>query len=558
MTLTGEVEPAAYVTELFEGDGTTAVFLTSAPPFHPARRSGGGLLLNDTFQQATLDHNLWTASDPGSALSLGPAGLLLSGGDGQDGGTTLTAINPIEIGGTLLFEIGGVTLGSASNGVLGGLYSGLPTRATCVAGFDVKQGNGTTVVTPLVSGVEVGAGITILGGHTYTLRLRLHCPESQRVGQIFYAMAEGTVQSFGGTLTESALNVVFEVQDLGVSSGTPSTLLYDGVLASSPAVCVFALVNCEQMFGSVNFCRATQQGSVWITSTPPSAQTKTRLIGIAGEGVDCRVSSGGTITFFAGRVPVAGELIAVRYRLANRSVARLSDADSIATEAASGVGGTAQWLGKVSSPVARSSVDCENAAAALLSVATSEDAALSGQYTAVNPDADIWPGDVLAISQSDADRSVLVRKVVITDGGASPALISYEISFANDWAEALGIKVTQAIATDAVLPSEAKSVAGSGVLPSLAHLQVLTASSTALQIDAGTDPLNGGGFEVRRRDGAFSPGSDQDLVLRSPVRSFSIPRQAQLERYYVKQYDGSAQPVYSRFSSAIFTNLPLG
>ncbi len=63
---------------------------------------------------------------------------------------------------------------------------------------------------------------------------------------------------------------------------------------------------------------------------------------------------------------------------------------------------------------------------------------------------------------------------------------------------------------------------------------------------------------MRRRDGAFGAGVDQDLVLRSPVRSFSVPREAQVERYYVRMYDGSAPPVFSRLSSAIFTDIPVG
>jgi hypothetical protein len=78
-----------------------------------------------------------------------------------------------------------------------------------------------------------------------------------------------------------------------------------------------------------------------------------------------------------------------------------------------------------------------------------------------------------------------------------------------------------------------------------------------LQVDAGMAPPAGGGFEVRRRDWDFSAGVDQDLVLRSPVRSFSIPRAAQVERYYARMFDGSTPPVYSRFSSAVFTNLPV-
>jgi hypothetical protein len=86
---------------------------------------------------------------------------------------------------------------------------------------------------------------------------------------------------------------------------------------------------------------------------------------------------------------------------------------------------------------------------------------------------------------------------------------------------------------------------------------VVSATGTALQVDAGMVPPAGGGFEVRRRDGNFGPGVDQDLVLRSPVRSFSIPREGQVEHYYVRMYDGSTPPLYSRFSSAVFTDLPV-
>jgi hypothetical protein len=77
-------------------------------------------------------------------------------------------------------------------------------------------------------------------------------------------------------------------------------------------------------------------------------------------------------------------------------------------------------------------------------------------------------------------------------------------------------------------------------------------------VDAGTAPPAGGGFEVRRRDWEFGASVDAaDLVLRSPVRSFTIPRAAQVERFYIRMYDASSPPVYSRFSSAVFVNAPV-
>jgi hypothetical protein len=47
-------------------------------------------------------------------------------------------------------------------------------------------------------------------------------------------------------------------------------------------------------------------------------------------------------------------------------------------------------------------------------------------------------------------------------------------------------------------------------------------------------------------------------VLRSPVATFSLPRAAEREQFFIRMYDGSAPPLYSRVSAAIFTNVPVG
>jgi hypothetical protein len=218
--------------------------------------------------------------------------------------------------------------------------------------------------------------------------------------------------------------------------------------------------------------------------------------------------------------------------------------------------GTARWLGKVLRPLARCSADCEAAAQAVLALASSRSAALAGSYAAINPTADIWPGDVLAITANGQTLNVVVRMVTIADGHALPELLTYRIAFANDWAEALGVTLSEAIAPDVYLPPTAET-APEQVLANLQQLSVASATTTTLQIDAGTDPPAGGGFEVRLRDWDFGAGVDQNLVLRSPVRSFSIPRTAQVESYYVRMYDASNPPLYSRQSSAVFTNLPV-
>lgn|GEM_PF-2136160 len=258
-------------------------------------------------------------------------------------------------------------------------------------------------------------------------------------------------------------------------------------------------------------------------------------------------------------VPVAGEVVSVFYRVPARSRARLASTTSIASEGSDGLPGVARWLGKIEQPLTRSSADCENAAAAMLVFSTNPTATWSGNYTGVNLQmgADVWPGDVLSLPQpSGAALDVIVRTIKIICRANGPEVMEYTVAFANDWAEGLSLKLSESISTDVILPQSAESAPG-GVLSNLQQLQVSSISTTAIGINAGVAPPSGGGFEVRRRDWDFGAGVDQDLVLRSPVQNFTIPRAAQVEQYFIRMYDGSNPPVYSRFSSAVFTNVPV-
>ena len=145
------------------------------------------------------------------------------------------------------------------------------------------------------------------------------------------------------------MQMVFELVDEGVSSNTPATVLYDtaatgAAVTGTPGTCVFAAVDSANLVGSVASVEVTRPGSLWVVSTLPNGTVATRLIGAAGQGVDCEVDYGsqvgtpGKVTFFAGRVPVAGERVTVSYRNQGRAVARIADAVSVAAEAAAGAG----------------------------------------------------------------------------------------------------------------------------------------------------------------------------------------------------------------------------
>lgn len=574
VTLSGAMEPSAYWTEVFLGDGTTTVFNLQGEPEAPD--AGHGTLLADPFTGTSFDLQRWAISDPGSHLSVSGgtsgAGLSMTGGNGVDGGTVLQAWDAVEVGGTLVAQFSGVVLAAASAGVVCGMYAGTVLQANCFAGFNVRQSGGQTVLTPMVNGVETGTTFTLISGHSYTLRLRMHCVEMLRVRQSYYAMVDAAggaqVQVFGGGLVSAPAALVFEIRDEGSSSNTPITVLYDGTVATSPALVSFVAVNSVQLFGSIGNVLLTRTGSAWVRSLNAMTGTPfTRLIGKASQGADCSVTSSATgkVTFSTGRAPAAGEYVTVSYRGRRRAVARLADAASLAAEAAGGGIGTARWLGKTISPLARCTADCESAAQAVLSFSTNRAAAVTGRYTAVNPAGagDIWPGDVLALTTNGDLVSAVVRTVEVQEQGASPEALTYEIAFANDWAEGLGVKLSEAIAADALLPQTALELASGASAPVLANLQQLTfvASATALTVDAGVTQPTGGGFEVRRRDGGFGAGGNSsasgDLVLRSPVRGFTIPRAAVQEAFFVRMYDASIPPRYSRESTAIYTDLPI-
>jgi hypothetical protein len=462
ITVSGLEEPAAYWTELFPGDGTTAVFNLLGQPDAP--NAAHATLIAEPFNEAVLNRQLWQLTDPGSAISLTDAGLTVAGGNGLDGQTTLAAWDSTEIGGSLVLTLDAVSFGPGSAGIVGGFYNGDLVQANCFAGWNLRPSSGNTIATPMIDGVEAGSSLTLVAGHTYTLRLRLHCPELLRVQQSFYAMVDAmvdamaddpsgpTVAQFGAGTNPAPCSLVFEARDEASASNTPATVLYDGSVALSPAQATLAPINSLSLVGSIGSLALARTGTCWVRSTSSTGSQWTRLAGKASEGADCSVTSSaaGHVTFFAGRIPAAGETVAVSYRGRQRAIARVADPASLAAEAAGGGVGTARWLGHVVQPPARSSADCESAAQAILSFAANRAAALSGSYTAINPPtADLWPGDLLTLLTQGATLNGIIRRVTVSQQGASPEALTYRVAFANDWAEGLGLKLSETIRAEA-------------------------------------------------------------------------------------------------------------
>ena len=557
VTITGLTEPLQYVTELFEGDGATVLFQLQREPFRIARP----ILLNEEFAASSLNTSIWNVNDSGGYLRVGGGGLALAGGAGTDGTTTLTAIDPVELGGEVVIEAGFVQLNSGSDGVLCGLYSGAINIANCIAGYRVKTSGSNTTLVPLVDGTEVGTTFSLQAGHSYILRLHIHSTELQRMMNSYFSYGSGGPAVYGGGTVQSRLQLLFELQDMALLPyvNIGSTILYDGAIPSSPAIASFACVNSANLQGNIGYFKVTQPGTMWVASTPTSGTPFTRRIGANTQGADCNVLRSGFLHFYKLAIPQPGEMLAVTYRVGAPSVARFAN-NNPPQPGGTGTPAVSQWVGHVIHPPARSSVDCENACQALLDFASNPAASLKGSYRFRNlqDQSDIWPGDALGFKSPSAglNVSVIVRRVVIESTSSSPEVMNYRVDFANDWAETIAMKLASEISQEVYLPQQPETTAGN-YLANLNSLQVTLINATSIVVNAGLTPPSGGGFEVRSQDYTFGAAGGEGLVLRSPVPNFTITRSTDEEQFFIRMYDGSTPPLYSRVSSAIFTNAPI-
>ena len=432
VTVCGEDEPVAYVTEYFLGDGVTTQFYLTANPYFPA--TSKSTIISELFNETQINQCVWGVTGGTGYLTLGAGGLTMNGGNGIDGETLLTWIDPVEMGGTLLLEAVGVTLAAGSTGVLPGLFVGTNKQATCTAGFQATAQDGTGAVTlqPLIQGSPVGTSYAINPAYQYTLKVRVHCPEDERALAIYRSFGDGNPITSGGQLNAAPGNVQMEIQQFvnGVG-GTPVTL-YDGAIANLPAACNVVAASSINLIGTMRALNLTNLGSGWVVSTPPSGAAYTRRVGTTGEAAECHLERTGRVVFYTGYTPVAGEQIAVSYRTVGRAVGRAVNTASQQALASAGMPTEAAWIGSVTSPAARSSADCRNAALVMEQAAASVSALWSGTYKGSRSSfaADVWPGDALLLNapSTNLDAQVVVRTVTVSYKASYPDLVEYAIA----------------------------------------------------------------------------------------------------------------------------------
>jgi hypothetical protein len=63
--------------------------------------------------------------------------------------------------------------------------------------------------------------------------------------------------------------------------------------------------------------------------------------------------------------------------------------------------------------------------------------------------------------------------------------------------------------------------------------------------------------EVRAHDYGWGPSNDRNLLGRFTTQTFNLPRLARAQNYFLRLYDNSSPPKYSRYSAALHVDYPL-
>jgi hypothetical protein len=558
ITVCGEHEPVAYVTEYFLGDGVTATFDLTAGPFYPPLSKT--TIVSELFNEGQINSLLWLNSGAFGCFTVGAAGLTMNGGNGIDGDTTLTWIDQVEMGQTLLLEADGVTLFPGSTGIIAGFFVGIETSTECIVGFQAtaQAGTGAVSIQPIIEGTATGSIYAINASNQYTLRARVHCPECERQTAVYRSFGDTGAITQGGQEIPSSANLLLEIQEFVGGVGGIPVILYDGSIASIAGSCKVVAASSINLIGTMRAFRLTNLGTGWVVSTPSGGGPYTRRVGSVAEAAECHVERTGKVVFYAGYTPQLGEQVAINYRTSGRAVGRAVNAASQQALQLAGLPAVSTWIGTVTNPVARSSADCRNAALVIEQAAASVSALWSGSYrgTNLNFPSDIWPGDELLLNapSTSINDQVVVRSVKMSYQSSYPDIVEYNIEFANDWAEDLAIKTSSFVPADAELPAQIAPT----VLQNLTTMTITAINRTIVTINTNVAPPTGGGFEIRRRDFAFMPGEAPDLVARTTEPNITLSRQSANDRFYFRMFDGATPPNYSEFSTALFINLPLG
>ena len=545
ITVIGGTEPAMYARDCFTSTGTTKVFSLSQLRYAPKT----AIQVEDDFRGTALDTTKWT-SDAAAPLSF------VSGGVACAGAVALRYRDRLEAGGTILLEQTGISYGSGA-GVVGGLYSGGFDVSHCIAGVRLNGGQ----IQPVIGGVANGSAGPLQPGMLYEFRTIVSHPEPIRAGQAYASSVCNGTNARSSQVWTGTTHVMLTMRRINPADASttsaPQVVIFEGTLANVPAYVDYLPLWGTGLTCTLGHASATNYGAVWVQSAAPGQPWRTRVIGDVTAGAEC-FFTGRELHFTAASQPVFNEKIEVLYRTQRLACGRVISAPSAQALANNEDSGTRAMVIQVTAPAPRTSLDCEQAARALLDDLTQP--GYSGEYECSLEQlpqgaSDVQPGERWNIGAETwgLNCAVIVREVEIEFQHLSDSHAVFKVRFANDAAKLFSLRFgrTKHNALLAVVSSsqgEDVSARPAG----LADARISNWTATSITVDAGIAPASGGGIEVRvEGDWGWGTGMDKNLVGRFTTQSFSLPFTGVTQAFYLRQFDGSNPPRYSTYSTVL-------
>ncbi|HEX9198338.1 MAG TPA: hypothetical protein VF865_02175 [Acidobacteriaceae bacterium] len=546
VTVVGGTEPAMYVRDCFTATGKQQAFAMSRLPF----KMQTAIQVEDDFHGSALDTTKWRSDFP-APLTLTQSGVACAGP------VALRYRDRLEMGGLIILEQTGINY-TGGQGVIGGLFSGGFAFNYCLAGVLLNGGQVQTIV----DGVVNAPVKQLSANKRYEFRTLVFHPEPIRAGQVYSSSVCNGPNARSSQVWFGTTHVVLTMRELdpadASTTSTPQVVLYDGTLENVPAYADYMPLWGLNLTCTLGHASATNEGAVWVQSAAPGQPWRTRLISDIAAGAECYFTSTPELHFSSSAQPVANEQIEVFYRARGLACGRVKDSQSVQAMQNSEDSGVRSMVVHVGSPVPRTSLDCEQAARALLDDLTKT--RYSGEYqgwigSLPGGANDVQPGEQWNISATALGVTcpVLVRDVEIDFQDLTDAHAQFKVRFANDAAEPFALHFGRAKrnALISVVSSDQQEDI-SGRPSALPDARVAAWGATTLNIDAGTDPLPGGGFEVRvEGDWGWGMAVDRNLVGRFMSRNFTLPKTTAAQEFYLRQFDGSAPARYSPYASVL-------
>ena len=358
-------------------------------------------------------------------------------------------------------------------------------------------------------------------------------------------------------------------------------MLYDDVLPTPPGFATYALINATSFFAGVSYTRFQHIVDAEVRSMIPGGQFRTRLAGAFADGGECYITSSGDALLLRPYPPQQNERD--RCLLSHQRSRRCPSAGSVQHRANTPTAPTkasALIVRRLKLPLAPTSIDCENAACALLDDTVQH--AWQGEYKIVSdflPVEDVLPGNAVQVSAPFARsrlhrhrsrgraasrlarRRSLAIRYQVRQRCRDPLALKFERVSARTRRH--GLRSRHPSSSPLIDSLSAARIYDTGTPSSSLYIDSLTAAqvtnviATEITIDAGVAPPAGGGIEVRRSDGGWGSSDSDNLAARFTTQQFTVPRLERVQGYYLRQYDGSSPAKYSRYSVLLHVDYPL-